>query len=192
MPRGLGGANILLGVARLARGRADGLALFGDTTQAFLASLAPLVAFPLVGGVLLLADGGGLPALSDLLGTLCALLAPPVISWWFARRWRREALWTRFATAFNWCQWAIPAIASLLLLALGVLMTAGLPNTVAGVAVILGMVGYGLWLHWFVARQGLDLSPGRAVVFVLCVNFGTAAIVVVPRLLMALVSPDQA
>lgn len=190
--RGVGGApNILLGVVRLATGRADGLAQFGNTAQAFLTSLAPLIAFPLVGAALLIANGGGLPALSDLLATLCALLAPPVLSWWLARLWRREALWLRFATAFNWCQWAIPVMASILLVVLGLLMALGLPNRVAGVVAVLGLVSYGLWLHWFLARRGLGLSASRAVLFVLCVNLATAALVVGPRVLVALVSPDQ-
>ena len=77
-PRGL--ASIVVGIVRLARGRADGLRQFGATREAFLASLAPLIAFPLVGGVLMLLGGGGLDALGDLLATLCALLAPPVLS----------------------------------------------------------------------------------------------------------------
>lgn len=190
--RGTGGApNILLGVGRLARGRADGLAQFGNTPQAFLTSLAPLIAFPLVGGALLLANGGGLPALSDLLATFCALLTPPVLSWWFARLWRREALWPRFATAFNWCQWAIPVMASVLLVVLGILMAAGLPNRVAGVIAVFGLVSYGLWLHWFLARRGLDLSAGRAVLLVLCLNLGTVALVLGPRVLMLALSADQ-
>jgi hypothetical protein len=188
---GGGVPNILLGVVRLATGRADGLAQFGNTTQAFLTSLAPLIAFPLVGTALLIANGGGLPALSDLLATLCALLAPPVLSWWLARLWRREALWLRFATAFNWCQWAIPVMASILLVVLGVLMAVGLPNRVAGLVAVLGLVSYGLWLHWFLARSGLGLSVSRAVLFVLFVNLATAALVVGPRVLMAVVSPDQ-
>ena len=71
--------------------------------------------FPLVGGALMLLGGGGLDALSDLLATLCALLAPPVLSFEVARLWGREAAWLRFATAFNWCQW-VPVFASLLLL----------------------------------------------------------------------------
>ncbi len=183
--------NVLLGVLRLARGRVSGFAAFGDSPQAFLASLAPLIAFPLVGGGLMLAGGEGLPALADMLATFCALLAPPVVSWWLARRWQREPHWLRFATAFNWCQWAIPAVAALLLLALGVLMALGLPNGVAGAAVVLGMVGYGLWLHWFLARRGLDLSPGKAVLFVLAVNLATVAVVVGPRILMALIYPEQ-
>ena len=73
-------ASIVLGIVRLARGRADGIRQFGATRDAFLASLAPLIAFPLVGGALMLLGGGGLGALSDLLATLCALLAPPVLS----------------------------------------------------------------------------------------------------------------
>jgi len=190
--RGVGGApNILLGVVRLATGRADGLAQFGNSTQAFLTSLAPLIAFPLVGTALLIANGGGLPALSDLLATLCALLAPPVLSWWLARLWRREALWLRFATAFNWCQWAIPVVASILLVVLGLLMAVGLPNRAAGMVAVLGLVSYGLWLHWFLARRGLQLSTARAVLFVLCVNLATAALVVGPRVLMTVISPDQ-
>ncbi len=190
--RGTGGVpNILLGVARLATGRADGLAQFGNTTQAFLTSLAPLIAFPLVGGALLIANDGGLPALSDLLATMCALLAPPVLSWWFARLWDREAVWPRFATAFNWCQWAIPVMASILLVVLGVLMAAGLPNRVAGLLAVFGLVSYGLWLHWFLARRGLDLSAARAVLLVLCVNLGTAALVVGPRVLMLLINQGQ-
>ena len=37
--------------------------------------------------------------------------------------------WPRFAVAFNWCQWAIPVLAVVLLLVLaGVLMAARLPN----------------------------------------------------------------
>src|ERR1700744_2339459 len=96
--------NVVIGVLRVARGRADGMAQFGATRDAFLASLAPLIAFPLVGGVLMMLGGGGLDALTDLLATLCALLAPPVLSFEVARWWRREAEWLRFATAFNWCQ----------------------------------------------------------------------------------------
>ena len=190
-PRRTGRApGILLGVARLARGRADGLAAFGNTSQAFLASLAPLIAFPLVGGGLALAGGGGLSAVSNLLATFVALLAPPVLSWWFARRWQREALWARFATAFNWCQWAIPAVAAVLLLLVGLMMTAGVPNRIAGDVLVLGLVGYALWLYWFLASRALELSAVRAAVFVICVNLATAALVFGPQLAMAVVRPD--
>jgi hypothetical protein len=176
--------SIVLGIARLARGRADGLRQFGATRDAFLASLAPLIAFPLVGGALVLLAGGGLGALSDLLATLCALLAPPVLSYEVARLWGKEAAWLRFATAFNWCQWVIPVIGSLLLLALGILIGLGLPREFARAGVVLGIVAYGLWLHWFVARHGLGLSILRAAVMVLGVNFATVLLVLGPRMLV--------
>ena len=175
--------NIVLGVLRLARGRSDGLRQFGATREAFLASLAPLIAFPLVGGMLMLLSGGGLGVLSDFLLTLCALLAPSVLSFEVARLWGKEAAWLRFATAFNWCQWAIPVVSVVLLVALGILVSAGLPRFVARVGAVLGLVCYAFWLHWFLARHGLGLSRMRAVILVVCVNFGTVAIVLGPRLL---------
>jgi hypothetical protein len=175
--------SVVIGVVRLARGRADGMRQFGTTRDAFLASLAPLVAFPLVGGVLMLLAGAGLEALTDLLATLCALLGPPVLSFQVARLWGREAAWLRFATAFNWCQWVIPVLGSVLLLVLGVLVGLGLPPSLARGGVLLGIVAYGLWLHWFVARQGLGLSGLRAAVMVVGVNLGTVVLVLGPRLL---------
>jgi hypothetical protein len=175
--------SIVLGIARLACGRADGFRQFGATREAFLASLAPLIAFPLVGGTLMLLGGGGINALSDLLATLCALMAPPVLSFEVARLWHREAAWLRFATAFNWCQWAIPVLGSVLLLALGMLVAVGLPRQAARGLALLGLVSYGLWLHWFLARHGLGLSRFRAAVLVLGVNLATVIIVIAPRML---------
>jgi hypothetical protein len=182
--------GILRGIARLACGRPDGLAQFGDTRQAFLASLFPLIAFPVLGEVLV-AMGGGMPSLTDLLATLCALLAPPVLSFSIARHWGREALWLRFATAFNWCQWAIPAVAFLLLLALSLLMALGVPNEAAGHLWILGLAGYGVWLHWFLARRALDLTVLRAVLLVVVVNAATVALVVGPLLIARLAEPSE-
>ena len=183
--------SIVVGVMRLARGRPDGFSQFGATRESFLASLAPLIAFPLVGCVLMLMGGGGIGALSDLLATLCALLAPPVLSFEIARLWHRDAAWLRFATAFNWCQWAIPVLGSILLLALGLLVAVGLPRNAAGGLALLGLVGYGLWLHWFIARHGLCLSRFRAAVLVLGINLATVVIVVGPRFL-ALATGDAA
>jgi hypothetical protein len=167
---------------RLACGHADGIGQFGATRDAFLASLAPLIAFPLVGGVLMLVAGGGLAALSDLLATLCALMAPPVLSFEVARLWGRGDAWLRFATAFNWCQWVIPVVGILLLLLLGIMAALGLPRAVARAAVVLALVAYGLWLHWFLARHGLGLSRLRAALLVVGVNLATVLIVLGPRI----------
>jgi len=176
--------NILFGIIRVATGRADGIAQFGDTREAFLASLAPLLAFPLVGTLLMLAQGEGLAALSDLLATFCALLAPAVLSYEAARLWGRAAAWTRFAVAFNWCQWAIPVLAVLLAVLAGVLLALGVPSEAGVVLVVGGLGGYGLWLHWFLARNGLGLSASRAALLVVGVNLVTIVLVLTPRLLV--------
>ena len=171
------------GVVRVALGRRDALEQFAGTRQGFLASLAPLIAFPLVGSILLLLHGRGLSAIADLLSTIAVLLAPPVLSYEFARLWRREQYWLRFATAFNWCQWLLPMLASVLLLILGALVQGGLSEHAATMTLVIGLGCYGLWLHWFLARHGLALSPLRAVLLVLGVNLGTAVLVLAPRLL---------
>jgi hypothetical protein len=173
--------NVVIGIFRVARGRADGMAQFGGTREAFLASLAPLIAFPLVGGVLMLLGGGGLEALTDLMATLCALLAPPVLSFQVARWWGREAEWLRFATAFNWCQWLVPILLGLLVLLFGTMSMAGLPLAVARDGVLIGLVFYFLWLHCFLARHGLGLSWPRAGLLVIGVNLATVLLFAGPR-----------
>jgi hypothetical protein len=182
-PTALRGLSILRGIVLVARGRPAGINLFAGTREGFLASLAPLVAFPLVGTLLLLVEGQGVPALTDLLATIAVLLAPPVLSFELARLWGRQALWLRFATAFNWCQWLLPLLASVLLIVLSLLLQLGLPENGAVVALGLCLGGYALWLHWFLARHGLALSRLRAALLVLGVNFGTALLVLAPRLL---------
>lgn len=174
----------MFGIIRVATGRADGLAQFGDTKEAFLASLAPLVAFPLVGTLLMLGEGEGFAALADLLATFCALLAPAVLSYEVARYWGRAAAWTRFAVAFNWCQWAIPVLAVFLTVVAGVFLALGVPNQACVVLVVVGLGSYGLWLHWFLARRGLGLGAGRAVLLVIGVNLATVLLVLAPRLLV--------
>lgn len=183
--RGLRGrpGSIVLGIVRLARGRSDGMQQFGATRDAFLASLAPLIAFPLVGGMLMLAGGGGLTAVSDLLATLCALVAPLVLSFEVARLWRRQQFWLRFATAFNWCQWVIPCVGFVLLVVFGVLAALGVPRWAAQVGLLLGLLSYAFWLHWFLARHGLGLSRSRALLLVFAVNLATALLVVGPRII---------
>jgi hypothetical protein len=156
---------------------------FGATRDAFLASLAPLIALPLVGGVLMLLSGAGLPALTELMATLCAFIAPLVFSFEVARLWHRQQFWLRFATAFNWCQWVIPVVGSLLLMTFGVLAALGLPRPVAQLGVVLALVSYGLWLHWFLARHGLGLSRLRALLMVFAVNLATALLVAGPRVI---------
>ena len=174
----------IIGAAQLALGRAAGMARFGDSPQAFLASLAPLVAFPLVGALFLLLNGSVTSAVTTFLLTLVAQLAPAVLSHALAVRWGRGAAWLRYATAFNWCQWAIPVALVLLQVVLGTL----LPDDVADNLTILALACYGIFLHWILARHGLMLASGRALLLVVLVNLGTVALVLGPRWLLAALS----
>jgi hypothetical protein len=176
------GGSVLVGMLRIARGRADGIACFGGSAQSFLASLAPLVAFPLVGAGFGLFTEGPRRAITDLAMALCALLTPAVLSYELARRWRREAAWYRFATAFNWCEWILPMVAVLAMLPISVAVSAGVTEDAASMLFIVLLCAYGLWLHWFLARKALVLSVGRALLLVFIVNAGTAAAVMVPGL----------
>ena len=88
--------NLLRGVVLLCRGRVEGFDEIGTGAQDFLSSLAPMIAFPLVGSLLMLSRGLPRDAATDFLATLCAVLAPPVISHALARYWRREAMWGAF------------------------------------------------------------------------------------------------
>jgi hypothetical protein len=175
--------NILVGILLVARGRPDGIGHFGSSPQAFLSSLAPLVAFPLVGAILALFTEGPRRALTDLTMTLCAILTPAVVSYELARTWKRTDAWARFATAFNWCEWILPVLACLIMIPLSAAISAGMSETMASL-VLVGCLGlYGLWLHWFLGRNALALSRPQAVVLVFLVNLGTAVVVMGPRLL---------
>jgi hypothetical protein len=176
--------SVLRGMLRIARGRADGVECFASSAQAFLSSLAPLIAFPLVGAVLATFAEGPKNALSGLAMTLCALLAPAVVSYELARLWQRENAWLRFATAFNWCEWILPVLACFVMVPLSVAINAGMSEITAGVLLMGCLGGYGLWLHWFLARHALALSAFRAVVLVVLVNLSTAVVVMGPRLLV--------
>ncbi|MGH7119493.1 MAG: hypothetical protein ACREFP_10980 [Acetobacteraceae bacterium] len=174
---------ILAGLILLAQGCPEGFRHFGGSVQAFLASLAPLVAFPLVGGLLIATSGRPAEGLMSFLETICVLLAQPVISEALAERWGRGDQWLRYATAFNWCQWLIPLLAIALLAMGGLLLSFGMPSGLIAPLLLTGIICYALWLQWFLARRGLDISALQAVALVVLVNLGTAILLLFPRLL---------
>ncbi len=176
--------SIIVGIVRIACGRADGIGCFGSSAQGFLSSLAPLVAFPLVGAALGAFSEGPRRALTGFAMTLCALLTPAVVSFELARFWKRADAWLRFAIAFNWCEWILPVLACLIMVPLSVAISFGLSEDSASL-VLLGCLGlYGLWLHWFLARNALALSRKRATAMVLLVNLSTVVVVMGPRFLV--------
>jgi hypothetical protein len=181
----------LKALLRLARGDRSGMQLFAATNSAFIASLIPLAALPLAVALATLAKGEILHAMTDLAAALCVLLLPPVVSHALARRWGRDDAWARYAVAFNWSQFALSAVFMVLLTFVGLLLRAGGPAPVAdGAATVLVLlclipVGYGLWLQWFLARVGLDVSKGRAAFLVLTTCLSTLAVVFVHAAFMA-------
>ena len=181
----------LAAILRLGRGDATAITSFGDTPRAFIHSLLPLIALPLAIAVLTLVRGEATQALADLLAAVCALLVPPVISHLLARHWNREWHWPRFAVAYNWCQFALSVLCIALLLVIGALLGGGGARGGSNAAVVIvallsvALVAYGLWLHWFVARTGLAISGGRAVLVVLVNYAGTFAVLVGRGLLIA-------
>jgi len=178
----LKGREVVRGVLLLARFRIAGLASFGGGVADLLNSLAPLLAFPVVLALLLLLDGAGGEALSDLLSLVVALLAPLVISQALAAKWGRDESWLRYAVALNWCQWALPLVAMAAVMALSILAALGLPQRALVPGAMLCVGGYALALHWFLARRGLDLSRSQATLFVVAVNAGAGALMLLPHI----------
>lgn len=156
----------VLGMLLVTRGRREGLACFGNDNQAVIEAIAPWVAMWL--GILLL----GLvlhrgTAMLPLMGlTACSLLAPPVLTEALSRLWQRRELWPRFAAASLWCEWLMLPVYALSLLVAAILTEAGAPTAVASGIFVLLVLGYWVWLHWFIARHGLRLGRGRAGVLV--------------------------
>lgn len=153
---------ILQGLIKLARGDAKGLEEFSGTPEAFSASLAPLIAFPLVGAFITAVSGDWKGALLGLFSRLCAVLALPMVTYEFARLFGKQHLWLRTATSLNWCFWLVlPAILVAALLG-SVLVQFHLPLAHAEM-VVLGLIGlYLLWNRWFVFKAGLQLNIWRA------------------------------
>jgi hypothetical protein len=158
---------VAIGVARLARFNAGGLAAFDATPAGLLNAFAPWLAFTLVAFAFMLLAGSPAEALGDLLGTLVALLTPAVLSEALARLWGREAAWLRYAVAFVWCQWIMPPALLATVVLSAVLAAAGVPD---GTAERIG--GFAL----------LALSRWRTIATVAIVNIGTGALVFGPML----------
>jgi hypothetical protein len=162
--------SILRGVVRLAMFRADGFEEFTPTPQSLLNALAPLLAFPLVTAVAQAMHGNVVAALTAMLGTVVALLTPLLVTQALAQRWGSGALWLRFAVGYCWVQLGF-SVAALLLI--GILPVFAL------------LVFYGVALHWFLARAGLDLSRGRAALLIVVADMLTGALYLGPQILAA-------
>ena len=89
----------------------------------------------------------------------------------------------RYAVAVNWSVWAVALFAAVMVPVLALLTLLGAPVMATSAAVALAMLGYVMWLQWFVARHALALTPGLALAFSLLVNLGALVLVALPHLL---------
>ncbi len=161
-----GGTKILRGILLLARGKAAGIAAFGNTTEALTAAIAPLIAFPLVGSVINGLNGAPLPAIIGFLSRLCAVLAVTAATYEFARLTHRESLWIRTATALNWSFWIVVPLLGIAGLLGAIMVSAGMALPTAENVLIGLMAAYLLWFGWFTIRAGLQLSISQAIILV--------------------------
>ncbi len=167
--------SLLSGILQIVRLREAGFSAIVATRQSFLNSLAPLLAFPLVGAIGGLMAGQVRLGLSSFLLAVVALLTPLVLTHAFAKRWGRERAWLRFAIASNWTQCVVAIV---LVFLLGMMGDTGGPSIgPAQLLLLLCVVAYGLVLHWFLARRGLDLPNRLAVLLVLVTDLGTGTLV---------------
>lgn len=178
MPEG----NILRGLLRLARGDAGGLREFGNGTPQFSASLAPLLAFPLVGSALFGLEGHWMLALVMLLSRVSGVLMQPVVTEAAASRVGSRATWMMTSTALNWSVWLIfPLILIGVLISDG-LITLGLPqNDAVGIAVA-AILLYLMWFQYFILRNGLRLRLWPAIGLVVLMNVAVTSVYLAPYL----------
>ena len=167
-----GREGILQGLALLGRFQKEGFGRFEASSQGLLASLAPWIAFLLVGGALLALQGKPVDALTDVAVLTCWLLVPPAVSQAVASAFRRDDRWLRYATATTWCEWLMVPVYAVALFLVSLCMEAGLPPHAAPFVLIAVIGVYWLCLHVFLARAGLDLTTFRAVLLVVAVIAG--------------------
>ncbi len=176
--------SILRGLWRLATGRKSGIEDFGSTTNAFTASIAPLIAFPIVGDALLAMDGHWQLAATGFLSRLCAVLAMPVIIHAYAQRAQREPLWLRTATALNWSFWLLPPLLLIAAFISAALVSLGTQENGAKYAVFgIIIIAYMLWFQIFTVKTGLQLHVAPALGLVIVADLLIAALSLAPELL---------
>nr|WP_298796031.1 hypothetical protein [uncultured Acetobacter sp.] len=174
--------KILQGMLLLASGRREGIGCFQGTRDSFGAALAPQLALLLVGIFQAAMQPGKVMGFTKLLLSLCVVLLPAVVSQFYARKWGRDALWLRYITAATWCGWVVVLISMAATLLAGLLFPAVLQQPGFMGSLMLTVSVYEMWLQWYVARVGLGLSRGRALLLyvsvlgVTLVLYGLAAL----------------
>ncbi|GBQ92822.1 hypothetical protein [Asaia krungthepensis] len=175
--------RIIRGVMQLGRGDKLGIAAFRNTPEALLAAIAPSAALFIVLALSTFVQGYNSTEITKVLILVSALLTRLVVSQYAARFWSREALWPRYATALLWSSW-LPMVLSLIVICVMQLLMPGMATSRPALAgVMIGVELYELWLAWFVARAGLNISGGKAALLVVLINGAVAALYLIAALL---------
>lgn len=155
----------------LARGRPEGLRLLGHDAAAAAASFrAAVICLPVFLGIKLLGWSlNGAPPKGVAIA-LAAELAAYAVTWagyalaskMLADQAQAAARWPHFIAAWNWAN----VVQYALLIPLVLPAAFGLPTWV-GNGLGLVLLGYAVWLEWFVARHALGVAGPAAVLFVL-------------------------
>jgi hypothetical protein len=177
------GSNVLKGIFLLAQGKAAGIAEFGGSADALYASLAPLIAFPLVATVLISVEGQPEAAIIAFLSRLCMVLFVAVVTHAAAAWAGREPLWMRTVTALNWSFWLVIPLLLLAGLIGGVLVSAGVPEMLAVEILVGALAAYLLWYHWFTLHSGLNMAALPALGLVVVTNLVVGLLSAAPALI---------
>ena len=168
--------NIVRGVFRLAYGDAKGIKDFPNTEGGFSASLAPLIAFPLVTGGLIASSGHYRLAAMIFLSRVCTVLIPPLVVEAGARMTGRLATWLLTATALNWSFWLVLPLMLVARIVAELLVEAGAPLDAALDGVVVALAVYGLWFQSFAIRAGLQMKWWQALLVALAMDIAVGII----------------
>lgn len=174
--------HILRSIWLAATFRKDGLRQFQSTRDAYLTSLAPIAALVLVAGIGLAARFGLLFSIRVVLLMASGILAPQVVSHFYASLVGRERQWLGYSVAFNWSQWAIPIFGVIMLLVMGMLTALGFPEATASSLARLGIASYALALYVFITKHSLDISMIGSIFFIIAVNVTCSVLLIAPSL----------
>lgn len=173
---------ILRGLAKLACGNAKGIEEFSGTAEGFGASLAPLIAIPLVQAIMEAVRGDWKISILGFFINLCGVLMLPVVTYEFAKAFKRQERWLRMVTALNWCTWlCLPAIFLASILG-DIIAQSGLSLARVELLMIAGVMVYLVWNRWFVLKTGLQIKGWQA----LLVLFVSLLAMLAPLLLLLL------
>lgn len=181
----------------LLQGNPGGIEQFGDSTAAFGASLAPLMAFALCTALIFTAqDEIAQGLLLGLLLMICILVSPVVIEG-VARKLQRESYWLVTSTALNWSVWLVVPLFLAATLTEALLALVGLPPPIAAASAVGMIVGFLLYVQWFILKAGLRIAGISAALVLLMMQsmpalITTATISVDPALRQRVIQNLQA